>query len=187
MSLYTRVLNIVMIAIALTCGISCGGKKSKSELVLLTVNPKKPVVITAPTKDSKGQDVEWPWFEFSVTMSNPTTEQITIKALMVKVYAPGQMDPTEVVFTPSQYDFSTDILDCKYSTFGVWSGSESKGFILENGTAGCTGRPQFIIGGLPKSTTNSYRYRVEISPIGWFGPPDAAADRFQKKDTFFTQ
>lgn len=190
MSLNTRVLHIIMVAIALAGGISCSKEKTKSDLVDLTVNPDEPIVITAPSKDGNGQDISPPWFDFRLSLTNPTAEQITVVALLVKVYGPSGTSPKEVAMVPADFNFSLDEdTECKFTYFGTWQPGQTLPFSLAGGGTDCDGRgPIFNVSALPKGTNNnSYRYRVEIKPLGWFGPIDNASDRFEKKEIFFTQ
>ncbi len=69
---------------AFTC-LSCGKEKSKSQGAVFTVNPGKPIVLTASTKID-GVTVKGPWFAFSLSMTNTTDEPITILAFELEVY-----------------------------------------------------------------------------------------------------
>lgn len=192
MSLGTRGFNILICLFFLVGLTNCGGEKTKSDLAEVEVIPEKPIVITAPTENERGQKVEPPWFEFRMRMMNGSDQSITIVAITLEVFGQGPtgvMESKEVAFVPSDFNFSlSEDTECKYTSFGTWGPTEPKALLLRNAIAACDRTPRFVVGGNPKGVNGRFfRYRVRAKPLGWFGTEDLAEDRFQKVLTFFTQ
>ncbi len=192
MSFGTRVYYILMTILAVPALASCGGKKSKSQLADLTVNPERPIVITADATLSGDKKITGPWFQFTMNMTNGSTEPITIVALELEVSAPddtGVISSRPVAFSPGEFDFNlTETINCKYASFGTWQPGQTKAMTLESSSDACKGIPMFIVGSNAKGADGkNFRYRVKVKPAGWFGTFDKATDRFEKSIVFTTQ
>lgn len=171
-------------------------KKSKSDLAEFTVAPSRPVVITAPITytSSSGNEItlNGPWFKFRVSMNNLTGDTVTIISLKAQVTgtdSTGAAQVTEVAYDPAENNFSNNNLTCNYGDFGQFVDKEDSFLGLTNlNIAGCPqGALVFPIGGLTDPKTGSYRYRVKVTAIGWFGTAANPKDRFQKSFYFSTQ
>ena len=186
------VYNILNISLAMILGAGCAGEKSKSQGANITVTPSKPIVIDADVTDDSGKKLTRPWFEFRTRINNTTGDTITIVALQAEIYAQGpsgMQQKATVAFTPSEFNFKlSETQDCKFSSFGVWANGDDKQLYLENGNENCNRTPVFRIGSNPTGPNGTnFRYRVQLKPLGWFGPADKATDRFDKTFSFFTQ
>jgi hypothetical protein len=187
-----RFAHVAICALFLASLAQCAKKKSKSDGAEFGILPEKPIVILGDTKDSSGNDIKGPWFNFRVNMMNGTEDIVTIVALVLEVYAQdssGQIVKADVAFTPAAFDFTlSEDKECKFSTFGTWTVGEKKGFLLENSDPTCTRIPVFYIGNNPSGISGkNYRYRVKVKPMGWFGTYDDPTDRFDKSFSFYTQ
>ncbi len=198
MSYILRVFNIVISLFLATTLISCGGGgTTKGSKTSVDIIPPKPIVITGPTKDSLGNDVPGAWYRFSVSITNPTDEELTIVALQVEtttVDENGQSTTTDTTFSPTQYNFQfSENIQCKYSSFGTIAANSSANLgLASGGNPECTGIAVFIVGGNSTGPNgNNFRYRVKVKPLGWFGPEGlsttASFDRYEKTETFFTR
>jgi hypothetical protein len=202
MSFILRVFNIA-IGLLITAGlVSCGGGGStKGSKTIITVIPKKPIVITGPTKDSSGNDVPGAWYRFQVGIDNPTDEEVTIIAVDVETTSisdTGTTTVTKTTFTPSQFNFQlSDTVQCEFTSFGTFAAASTGGVFWLNGTGdfttGCDRYPVFIVGSQGTGPSGKiFRYKVVMKPQGWFGPENLLTgnpsfDRYEKQVTFFTQ
>lgn len=201
MSFILRAFNIV-ICLLVTVGIvSCGGGgSSKGSKTIVNIVPPKPIVITGPTKDSTGAEIPGAWYRFSVSIDNPTDEEVTIIAVDVETTAQspeGQTIVTKTTFTPSNFNFAlSDTVTCKYTSFGTFGAASTGGVFWLDGQGdfitGCDRYAIFIVGnqGTGPSGKN-FRYRVKMKPQGWFGPEDLVTgnpsfDRYEKQVNFYT-
>lgn len=186
----TRVYCILIGSLAVLALASCGGAKSKSAGATFQVNPGKPIVISADAPKG-AKTIKGPWFGFTLSMTNSTTDPITLIALEYEVAGQTDNGTTVIkgVFSPSEHDFTSDTLKCEYTSFGTWAPGETRIVGLPNGNAGCaTDSTIFLSQGNPKGTfTQNYHYRVKVKPAGWFGTLDNATDRFDKTFNFSTQ
>jgi hypothetical protein len=187
-----RAFHIMISSLAVILLASCGGNKSKSQLTSLTVNPSKPIVITADASIDGNKKIKGPWFQFGMAMTNNTTEKITIVALELEVFSQGASGITEsrtVAFTPGEFNFTAgEDIECKFTTFGTWDPGETKALDVSNSLAACVRSARFAVGGNSSGPGGSnFRYRVKAKPLGWFGTEDAATDRYDRSVSFFTQ
>jgi hypothetical protein len=192
MSFGTRVLNIMSGSLFLVAVLSCSKEQSKSQLASISVNPGKPIVITADATIDGEKTIEGPWFGFTLSMTNASDEPITIVAIEAEVFAQGssgQTETTTIAFTPGDFNFKIgEDKECKFFTFGTWDPQATRGFELENGATECTRTPLFYIGNNPTGPGgNNFRYRVKLKPQGWFGGFTSATGRFDRSINFYTQ
>ncbi len=196
MSIYTRVLYIIMSVFFIVGLTSCGGDKPKSEKAKLTLIPSKPIVITADvTEDDKV--IAAPWFKFLATLSNPTDEMITIVALQVDITglnSSGTPQTTTVAFSPGSFNdtvlVGTTVIECKYNHFAQIAAGDSAQLRLLGADSACgTPLANFAVGGNPKGPpgNTSFRYTLKVKPLGWFGGLITPTNRFDKVSTFYTQ
>ena len=174
----------------------CGGKKSESGKVTFEMVPDKPIVITADTTVNQIA-IPKPWFKFSVNVTNGSEKPVTIVAMTAIITAPGAFDTTGWAEDPASQaqTLSTGTssaivssVSCTYTTYGTWGPNEVKPIGLPSPVDACNipSHP-FYIGGLKDSSNGSYRYKVQLKPIGWFGTETAPTDRFDGSVTFYTQ
>jgi hypothetical protein len=197
MSFGTRVFNIMSGSLALVAVLSCSKEQSKSQLASVSVNPGKPIVITADATIDGDKKIEGPWFAFTLSMTNASDEPITIVAIEAEVFAQGssgQTETTTIAFTPGDFNFKIgEDKECKFTSFGTWDptatpSTATRGFELENGDGACTRTPLFYIGSNPSGPNgNNFRYRVKLKPQGWFGGLTSATNRFDRSINFYTQ
>lgn len=203
MSIYTRVLHIMMGILFIAGLASCGGDTSKSGKAKMSILPEKPVVITADVEQD-GKKYSGPWFNFRGSMFNGSTDTITVVALEIEVTGMGSSgNPTtsKVAFSPGQFNQDVVYLPmgattpitvaCKYTHFAqLNAGDDSQFELLGAPETVCAGYgPVFIIGGNPKGPpgNTNFRYTLKIKPVGWFGTYDTPTDRFMRQQTFYTQ
>ncbi len=195
MSTYTRISTIMICTFALglsACGGGGGGKSANTRLRIL---PEKPIVILGPTKDQAGQDIDGPWFEFGMEVTNNTDETITVKALVAEVTAQdetGQFVTGTATWAATQVSKTVLIagedFSCTYTNFGEIAPLATEALVLDNGVAQCLTAPRFTVGSNESGVNGSnFRYRVKVKPLGWFGTDTNPSDRFEKSVTFFTQ
>ncbi|MGE0529509.1 MAG: hypothetical protein AB7G93_07855 [Bdellovibrionales bacterium] len=171
--------------------LSCSKEKSKSQHTEVEVLPEKPIVITGPFYIGD-EEVAGPWFRFSVSLTNNSDEPVTIVAITLEVTSPGSFStqPMEVNFTPSEFNETFDDFECTYSSFGTIQPNETKILGIESSITGCkSGAVVMYASGLPKDRTgtNYYRYRVKMTPVGWFGTESEPTDRYTRSVNFYTQ
>lgn len=195
MSIYTRVFHILLGILSATALVSCGGDKDKSDKTKISLIPEKPIVITADIEQD-GSTVAAPWFKFYATITNPTAEPITIVALEVEVTglnSSGSSTTNKVAFAASSYNrtisVGTTTYDCDYPSFGTIAANSSAQLQLSGSSPCPSGIVGFTVPSNPKPPTGSenYRYTVKVKPLGWFGELTSPTDRYEKKQTFYTQ
>lgn len=174
----------------------CG--KSKSQKVTFSVVPSQPVAITGDVTVN-GATITSPWFRFQLNIDNGADDSVVIVALSIKVTAPtfgNAMHTASVVPSGFNYTATDGSVTCNYSNFDtIAQGYSGPLTLTPDGTSiGCNigaASPIFYVGSNPKplddSTPSSYRYRVEVTPQGWFGSPTEQRDRFSRTFTFYTQ
>lgn len=174
----------------------CSKAANKSSGATFTVLPDKPIVIIGDSVDTQGNAVKGPWFNFRLSMTNNTSDTVTIVSLNVTLYEPdstGQVTPKIISFSPSDFNYSTtdssgNTLQCQYYSFGTWTNGQTNPIKMDNGNAACAGYPIFYIGSNTVGpNANSYHYRVVVRPLGWFGTYNVPTDRFDTNFTFYTQ
>lgn len=200
MSSYIKYFTM-MTLVALAMGTLSCGKKTKSDGAVVTVNPKKPVVITGKfTFSNHGNTVEvaGPWFRYSVNVENNTDDTFVIVSMVLEVSgvgSSGTFTTTTMTFDPAQENFTLlDGTQCNFLTFGFWDKNQSNGLKARNGIVGCdppaaVDQPDtFYSSGNPNSgDSSSIHYQAKIKLIGWFGTYAEATERFEKTIHFSTQ
>lgn len=186
---------------------SCN-KNSESSLVLVTISPGQPSVITGNYVIGT-QTIQAPWFEFVVTVTNNSPETVSIIGLQVSVTAiksDGTKATNIVTVSPGQYNYTlacndATSADIQFTDFGQFAPGESGPLALTYRLAGTlptacqTANPNitpatFFIGGNPDKATQqvvSFTYDVEMQPLGWFGTLNQPDKRFDKTVFFSTQ
>ena len=168
----------------------CGeeGKASKADFDIV---PGKPIVITGDIEEN-GTTIKAPWFKFTASLTNNTGDSITLVAMKVEVIAISESGATSTVeksFAPSMANYSTiSGFECAYKTFGTWADGETKKLRFDNGSSSCLADDfEFTVDSLPKQPGSNFRYRVRLTPLGWFGTETEPTDRFTKQLTIYTQ
>jgi hypothetical protein len=182
--------RVFIMTLGVFAAAGCGKDKGKALKAEFSVNPPTPVVITAPTKDSSGEEVKGPWFLFSINMANNTGEDVRILAFELKIKVPNSLETVEVALSPTEFNYSTDQGECNFTSFGQWAPGENRPLNLTNNNPTLCGTfvvPQFYIGNLPRPANGRFNYRVEATAIGWFGTATAASGRFERKFFFSTE
>lgn len=202
MSIYTRVMHILMGTLSALALTSCGNDSSKSDKAKLSILPSKPIVITADTVDMNDEQIKGPWFSFRASMSNMSTDIVTIVALEIEVTGlskSGMPTTSTVSFTPAEFNDSIEVSDgaggtttveCKFLYFAQLDPSTSADFKLGGAATACgTPTPLFYIGNNPPGPEGSttFRYTLKMKPLGWFGTYALPTDRYQRTQTFYTQ
>jgi len=186
MSIYTRAGIFIKCFLFLAILAQCGKDDSKESGAKFTISPKKPIVITAKVSDGT-KEYNPPWFEFRLSLDNRTGDVVTIVAVELEITGideMGQPSTRTVAVAPSDFNWSTDTFECNYFSFGTWQKNEDETFLLDTGNPACLGFPVFRI---PDNPKGSYRYRVKMKPLGYFGDFGEANDRFEKYQYFHTQ
>jgi hypothetical protein len=204
MSIYTRVSTIMIGLLVIPAAVSCsGGGSGKSNSITVTVVPETPIVINANAKID-GKDFEGPWYSFNVNITNSSDEPLTIVALKLEstqTDSTGLVTKVEHNFIPGDFDHTegdgATQIQCVFTDFGTIPAGQTQGLILGPvNTPACTKIIPTFVAGANKAGRDgkSFRYRVKIVPIGWFGtaydpndPTSGATGRFQKTDIFFTE
>lgn len=185
------VLQLVFCVFAVFALVDCSKKKSKSQEVDVTIAPEKPIVITADATIN-GKKVAAPWFQFYVSLKNNSEENVTIIAVEAEITgqgASGQLTTANVAWSAGSFDGPyNDLIDCNYNDFGTWAPGEERSVSLDGIFDECDGVAVFLVGSNPKSPNgNSFRYRVKLKPLGWFGTILDPSDRFERFKYFYTQ
>jgi hypothetical protein len=170
----------------------CSKAKTKSEEVTFSVLPDRPIVIDGDTVDSHGNKVKAPWFQFRLSVNNKSGSTVTVVAFQVTVYgqsSSGSTQSTPASFSSTDFNYTTDLLDCEYPSFGEFpTGKGDQALSLSNANTNCTAQPIFFVGnGTSGVSGSNFRYRVVVKPQGWFGTYADPSDRFEQTFTFYTQ
>lgn len=123
--MFKRLVPTLAVLLLLT---GCGGAKSMSSQVALTVYPTQPIVFTSPVTLPNGTTIMPPWFSFQLGVNNNTTgttgdaySSVTIEAVSVIVTGPGAggaiMTQT-TQFNPSINNQVNADFQCNYVDFG---------------------------------------------------------------------
>jgi hypothetical protein len=184
--------------LAMAMGTLSCGKKTKSDGARITLNPKRPVVITGKFSfDNNGSIVEviGPWFKYNINVENKTDEEFVIVSAQLEITGVdgyGGFSTVKTTFDPSQSNFSTETLVCAYSTFGTWLPDEEKPVLSTSATPACnfpagTAVTFFASGNPDPGTSQNFHYQGKLKLVGWFGTYTDATDRFEKTIYFTTQ
>lgn len=188
------ILRLISISVALGLA-SCGGAKGKSASLGVSIIPERPIVITGNGVSFTGTVITAPWFGFSVTMTNPTDEPITIIGLQMEVSSldsNGEVVTTTFTSTPAEFNRPYgDSISCTHYTFGTIPANTTTDTPLSvtlSGVPECTAIPVFTPSGIPSGPSkNNFYYKVKIKPLGWFGTYTTPSDRLEKFKYFTTQ
>ena len=168
----------------------CKGGKTEAAKAEVTIAPQNPIVISADTTYN-GVKVSGPWSKFYLTMENDSNQPITVVAITGSVFSTSTLKEQDISYDPNAVlSSSASATTCTYTSFGTWAVGEKKAFSAKNGSAFCDIDPvTFLMQGLEKPTdkNQSYRYRVVLKLLGWFGTFDNPTDRFERKFTFYTR
>lgn len=184
----------------------CGSKKTENDQVDFNVSPGQPVVITANFTTPTGISVVAPWFQFTGTVNNNSSDTVTVIALSLVVTAnntDGTTSVQNVTVSPSDYNYTlvcsnTTSAPITFTDFGEIaagaSGSLSltyRGVALPSDCASLNPNidpVKIYIGGNPNGANiASYNYTVQLTPEGWFGTVDSPSERLTKTVYFSTQ
>lgn len=171
----------------------CSNKKTKSDLVEITVVPDEPIVIKGDTKDANGNTVKGPWFQYRLHVKNSSTQPVTIIALSLTFYeqdSSGQTTNASGSASASDFNFDTKDERCEFTSFGSYAAGDDIPLYLDGSAlTDCQGfTPVFYTGGHNSGIGGkNFRYRVVVEPLGWFGTYADPTDRFDKEFTFYTR
>jgi hypothetical protein len=93
---------------------------------------------------------------------------------------------------PTNFNYESNKGECTYSYFDVIpAGAQNQDLAVtpDQKIKECVkSSAMTYVGSNPILTDNSgYRYRVDVTPQGWFGTLDNPGERLQKTFTFYTQ
>lgn len=172
----------------------CGKKAAdKSDSVTIDIEPPEPIVITADTSKFSA-----PWFTFKVKISNGADAILNLVAVSFEVSITDRNGNTlsgSGAFSPSDLDdeVSTEDAACTFEEFDEYNPEDS--FYLQSTNtstdADCPTDPieiTFAPEGLPSSDNlSAYRYKIKLTPEGWFINDDGTLERFTRFKQFFTK
>lgn len=174
---------------------SCGGGKGESANVDFQLVPQQPIVINAPLANPiTGQTMTPPWFKFALSVSNNSSQKLTIVALNILVsgIVGGSVVNNQVALDPSILNYSTAAgTNCVYTAFTTIDPHKTATLDAAGSSSCNTYSPvTFYVSGNPidNTITNpSFHYSVSIQPLGWFGTNTNPTDRFTRTYYFSTQ
>ena len=129
-----------------------------AEPLQLSIVPARPIVIVVDADPGTGTVLEGPWFQGSLSITNPTAEVVTIEALAVtlKLTFSG-LQSRYIEFEPP-----IEIKPQETFTHQLYISQLNKGW--------------------------GYDYKTTIQAVGWIGSKDQRGPRFdESKLTFVTQ
>jgi hypothetical protein len=187
MSINTRMIKFILSLLVFGSLAQCGRSANDEDLALVEITPDEPIVFTADKEDLLGNEIKAPWFDFRLRMDNQTKDVITVIALKANITGidkSGLPTTTKWEITASHFNFSTETQDCVFSHFGEWQQGEDKVFEL---FGSCNYTPLFTVASLPEGNGVTFRYRIDLTILGWFGTYEAPSDRFEKKLIFYSR
>ncbi|MCC7406206.1 MAG: hypothetical protein IT288_17560 [Bdellovibrionales bacterium] len=173
----------VLLALMSTASIHCSGGSGVASKVDVSVVPERPVVIdtdfTLRIEDGDGdpdtfqtEEITAPWFPFSYTVKNNSSEYITIVNFKFTVTGRKGTESTSTTSELSLDDLGTNVT-----------------YLEEIGPGRSASRftdVTWYIHTLPANVDN-FSYKVKVEVQGWVGKATDPKERFDKELTFTTQ
>lgn len=195
--------RFILISALSSLAIQCGANKSESQKVEFAVVPGSPIVFSANGSYTVGGvkvTLGAPWYGFQVRVFNKSAQKVKIIAVKVETSIALVTGTTSnsTEYNPGKFDYSIPdtSITCAFDDFGVYNadmGSETAMYLTRASTSpalncGTEPIPLFYVTGAPADPNKNYRYRVKVTPLGFFingaGEPE---DRFETDFTFTTQ
>lgn len=167
--MFKRLFIIFALVFTVLATSSCG-KESESSKVEIKIIPSSPTVfpgnITIPDGSGGTSTITGPYFRWRARVINHSKKEVVVTGFILTVYDSHGTKVGDVSYDSGEVGdpYFVDLAPDDDATIDI----------------------NFYVESLPKDAP-SFRFRVKVEPIGWFGTPDEPDDRFEKTLYFYTR